>query len=162
MRKGLFVVGVVLLVIGVGVAGASVWANQTPTSRHLNPGDVWQLTANSVGPMSFTMKWSAAGSGAAVYLTSVNPTLGSCGGTPSGVVANGTGDTGSMTATLTAGTTYYAFACAGGIFDGAQMSYTSLAITFLLLGAIILAVIGVVLLAVSLRAKRASTPPGMP
>lgn len=158
MRKGLFVVGVVVLIIGIALAAGSVYLNQVATTNNLSAGQYLSLTPSSIGSTTIYLNWNSAVAGATVYIATATPNCGA----QTGVVTSGTGASGSLSAALTSGTTYYVFACASGSLTAVNTSYTSFGISILLLVGIIIAVIGVIILVLSFRKKAAPMPATMP
>ena len=157
MRRGLVIGGVVLLLIGLLMIGASYALNSAGTTQAVPAGSAWSLTPSTIGSSSVTVTWSGAGSGATVYLVSGSV---ACTGA-TGIVAQGSGDSGSFTATLTPGTTYSLYACTGASPSAATFKYSAMGITYLILIGIILAIIGIILLAMGMRGGKPAPAPAM-
>lgn len=157
MRKGLFVTSVIVLIIGIGLVALSVYAGEVPTKNDIPAGQDLALLPSGVGPVYLSLSWSNAAAGSTIYVTSdaascVNPT---------GIVASGTGASGSLSATLNSGSTYHLYACSGASSTSVTLTYTYFGFSILFIIGIVLAVIGIVLMIVSLR-KRAKAMPAMP
>jgi hypothetical protein len=154
MRRGLFVAGIVVLVLGIVLAGASLAIQAMSTSVSIPAGSADQLTPSGIGSTSVSISWSGADSSTTVYLISGSPTCSS----PSGIVAHGAGASGSFSASLSSGTTYQLYACNSGAPVALNASYTTSGISILLLIGIIVAVIGVVITVLGLRARPKAKP----
>ena len=150
MRRGLFVGGVVVLLIGVLMVGLGYYVNANGTTTNVSAGQVLTLTPSTIGSASTSFKWSGAPSGATVYLITGTATCTS----PSGVVASGSGSSGSFSASLSPGTTYSLYACTGGSGAAASFTYSVSGISYLMLIGIIVLIIGIILLALGMRAKK--------
>lgn len=152
MRKGLFVVGLVLLLLGVAAAGFITYEAQVPITTNIQAGHQGDLTLSSltIGPQYSTIHWSNAQASDTIYVTTSVPIT--C-NNPANQVASGTGSSGSFALTLTPGTHYYVFDCASsaGPLSPVSVNYTSFGLTYITIGGIAFAVIGAVLLVVSLR-----------
>lgn len=160
MRRGLTIAGIVVLIIGVLLIGVGYAVNAMGTTTDVSAGRVLTLTPQTIGSASVQISWSGAPSGATVYLVSGTPTCSS----PSGVIAQGSGATGSFGTTLSSGTTYSLYACNGGSGAAATFVYSSTGLTYLIVIGIVVAVIGAILLVLGARAKKtsASVPPAAP
>ncbi|GEM_PF-1954716 len=145
MRKGLVVVGIVLLLLGALMLGYGYTATQTSA---VPPGACLQITPTSIGSDPVTISWSGGDSSTTVTLYSASS---DCSSTT--VVASGTGASGSFTATLASGSTY-------GIETTGSVNVTvaNHGLSILeLLGALLL-VIGVILAVFGARAKPKNRP----
>ncbi len=140
------VVGIAL--VGISLYGAVVTTTSTPPSR-----GALTIRPSTIGPLRATIEWTQAGSGSVVYVTDQVP---SC-YAPSGVVASGSGNNGSLSVSMNPGTTYYLFGCAiGGVVVTPHFSYTLFGLTIELLLGILLIVSGAFALLVALRPRSPS------
>jgi hypothetical protein len=156
MRRGLFIGGIVLLLIGVALIGVGYYVNSASTSQTVPAGSVLSLTPSTIGSDSLSVSWSNAPTNTTVYLTTGTPV---CATTPGGVVTSGTGTSGSFTASLSSGTTYNLYACSNGNGATADITYSATGFTYLMLIGIILAVVGALLMVLGLRGKPKAAPP---
>jgi hypothetical protein len=138
MRKGLLVVGIVLLIIGAALLAVGFSSSLTTS---VPAGECLNYTPTTLGSDPVTVSWSGLSSSSSVTLSST----GDC--SPSTLIASGTGASGSFTATLTTGTTYGIAVSSGtGSVTVASHGFTVLeliGIVVLILG-ILLAVVAVV------------------
>ncbi|MCI4334831.1 MAG: hypothetical protein L3K04_04315 [Thermoplasmata archaeon] len=159
MRRGLVIGGGVLLALGILLVLLAVLVQGMATSQAIPAGAAYQLSppSTTIGSVHFSASWSGAAAGTVVYLVTGTPTCSS----PTGVVANGSGTSGTISATLSSGTTYNLYACSDGTFTDVTVSWTATGISLLMIIGIVLAVIGVLLLVVGIRArpKAARLPP---
>jgi hypothetical protein len=96
MRKGLLVVGIVLLVIGAALLG---WGFASSSQTYnVVVGEGLQPNANTIGSDPVTISWSGGTSSTAVTLYGPGA---ACSGTS--IIAGGTGASGSFTATIPSG-----------------------------------------------------------
>ena len=140
MRKGLLVVGIVLLIIGAALLGLGLSSSISST---VPAGSCLDLTPSSIGSDPVTVSWSGASSTSTVTLSSTSDCSSST------VIASGTGASGSFTATLTSGTTY-------GITSSSGSPSITVANHGLSLGellGIVLLIIGILLAIVAVIAK---------
>lgn len=160
MRRGLVIGGVVLLVIGILVAGGGYALNAGSSQTIIPAGSAFVISPTGVSGGPFSGSWSGAPAGTTVYITT---NQGSC-ISPSGVVAKSTGANGTISATLSIGTTYYVFACASGSPTTITMTYTYSGVSYFIVIGIVLAVLGVILLVIGARAKpkRPAATPAAP
>lgn len=148
MRRGLFIGGIVLAIVGLLALGGGYAIQQAATTNSIPAGSALSLTPSGIGSTSISVSWSGGSSGTTVYLTSgaIN-----CPG--SGALASGNGSSGSLKATLNSGTTYDLYACNGATPAGISVSYTTSGFTLLMVIGIVLLVIGLLLAVVGRRAK---------
>ena len=147
MRRGLLIGGWVLLFVGFALIAASFAVNSSVT-QNVPAGSAWSLTPKTIGSASVTITWTGAPPGAAVYLVTGTPVCGN----PGGVVATGSGISGTITATLNPGTTYLLYACSGASYASASFTYTASGFSYLNLGAGAALVLGAALMVLGLRA----------
>jgi uncharacterized membrane protein len=157
MRRGLVIGGIVLAIVGVLLIVASYAVNGSSTSNNIPSGSVLTVTPSGIGSISMSGSWSGGTANTTVYITTGTPV---CPG-PTGVVTSGKGASGSLSASLTPGTTYNIFACSGSSGQAITYSYTSSGITYLVVIGIVLVVIGVILAVLGLRGKP-KAPKSMP
>ncbi|MCI4323876.1 MAG: hypothetical protein L3K03_07675 [Thermoplasmata archaeon] len=148
--RGLKIGGIVLIIIGIALVLISVAIQESPTPVAIPAGDADVLTApsTSLGSASFTVTWTGAATATEVYIITGSP---SCGGTPSGLVASGSGSSGSLSASLSSGTSYELYACNGGSPEALSVSYTATGVSLLVVIGIVVAVLGVVLMLLGRR-----------
>ncbi|MHB1435102.1 MAG: hypothetical protein ACYCPN_04490 [Thermoplasmata archaeon] len=156
MRRGLVIGGVVLLVIGILVAGGGYALNAGRSKAAIPAGQVLVISPTGLSGGPFSGSWSGAPGGTTVYITTHR---GSC-LAPSGVVATSSGSNGSVSVTLSIGTTYYVFACDLGTPTTITMTYTYNGLSYFVFSGIVLAVLGGILLGVGAAAKPKSPPAG--
>ena len=151
MRRGLFAVGVILLILGVAAAGFITYVAQVPVTTNIQTGHQGDLTisALSIGPQFSTIHWSNALATDRIYVTTSSPLTCT---QPAGQIASGTGPSGTFSLTLNPSTHYYVFDCSTtGSLSAVSVGYTTLGLNIITIGGIAFAVIGVVLLVISLR-----------
>jgi uncharacterized membrane protein len=150
--RGMKIGGIVLIIIGIALVLISVAVQESPTPVAIPAGDADVLTApsTSLGSASFSVSWSGAATGTEVYLVTGTP---SCGGTPSGLVASGSGSSGSFSASLSSGTNYELYGCDGASPEGISVSWTATGLSLLMVIGIIVVVLGVVLMLLGRRAS---------
>jgi uncharacterized membrane protein len=153
MRKGLFVVGIVLLLIGAAVAG---YANFRTAPETLTDTGVLEVTPFLIGSGTLTVSWSGASSSTtvSVYDCSNNACAGA---SPPPTLASATGASGSIAVSVSSGKTYGI--AESGDANGVSANLGISGLSGLVLGGIILVIIGVLLVALSFRAKRARAAP---
>ncbi|HUI38164.1 MAG TPA: hypothetical protein VLY85_00875 [Thermoplasmata archaeon] len=154
MRRGLVVAGAVVAVVGLLLVVASVAINGASTSQTIPAGSALTLTPNGVGSIGLSGSWSGGTSDTKVYLVTGTPACPS----PTGVVASGSGASGSFSATLQSGTQYSVFACTPDGYQAVSFSYTSSGITYLVVIGIVVLVVGAILAVVGVRAKPKAAP----
>ena len=155
MRRGLAIGGIVLIVIGVALFGGGYALISSGTTETASAGQVLSLTPTTVGSSTVSVSWSGAPAGATVYLMTGSPTCTS----PSGVVVQGSGSSGSFSASVSPGTTYALYACSGTSPAGASFTYSSSGLTYLMVIGIVLAVVGLLLLVLGARRRIEAAPP---
>lgn len=149
MRRGIVIGGIVLVIIGLLAVGGGYAIGSASTTVTTPAGSVETLTPSTIGGGSISVSWTGAAAGDTIYLMSGTAT---CSG-PSGVVAKGTGASGSFSASLSSGTTYSLYACSGASPAGATFTYSFSGISTLMLIGIVLAVVGALLLVAGFVAK---------
>jgi hypothetical protein len=149
MRRRLVIVGIVLMVIGVLPLIGSILIDSTSTSVAVPADAVDELTPSGIGGTTFTATWSGGDSGTTVYLTSGAPTCTN----PQGLAASASGASGTISATLTSGTTYGLYACSNGQGEALTFSYTTAGISPLVLIGIVLIIVGALIGAIGLRGR---------
>lgn len=154
MRRGLAIGGIVLIVIGVALFGGGYALISSGTTETANAGQVLSLTPTGIGSGSVSVSWSGAPSGATVYLMTGSPTCSN----PSGIVVQGSGSSGSFSATVSPGTTYNLYACSGTSPAGASFTYASSGLTYLMVIGIVLAIVGLIVLVLGARRRIEATP----
>ncbi len=160
MRTVTLAVGIVALVLGAGLVALSLYSGLAPTGATAPPGHALTLTPSTIGPLRATVRWTDAGANDTVYVTSAPVSCSS----PTGVVARGLGNNGSLSLGMNPGTTYYLFGCtgAGGVVQP-HFTYTLLGLTIYLLLGIFLLAAGVFMLLIAVRpaGPAETTPPAM-
>ncbi|HEV2317457.1 MAG TPA: hypothetical protein VGV89_07785 [Thermoplasmata archaeon] len=157
MRRAVFVVGVLLVIVGVILLGLGYYAISATQSTSVQAGSALEPpTASFVGGVTVSISWSGGSSSTQVFLTSSN---GVCPGNP-GSTAHGSGASGSFTASLASGTTYYLYACsssnpATSVPETISVTYSDSGLSYLMLIGIIVAVLGAVVAILGLRMKPA-------
>lgn len=152
MRRGRFVVGIVLLLIGLLLAVATLLP--APAQNTVIPqGQDLALTNPRYTATTLTVTWSGEPSSTRVYLVSSSPTPSAC-SSPSAIVANGSGSSGSFSASLGAGAQGYLYGCNATTFQTVEVSVAQSGGLNLgeILGGVV-AGIGAIVLALSFRAK---------
>jgi hypothetical protein len=144
MRKGLVVIGVVLLILGVLVAGLS-YQQTTGTTIPTSPSAL-SLTLGTVIAGTMTVSWTGGGSSETINVFQCSSS--SCGATGS-PIAVGHGDSGSLSFGVSSGATYAIQATGSPASATVQISGFGIA-TFI---GIILAAIGSFLLVIGIVAK---------
>lgn len=159
MRRGLVIGGAVLLVIGVLVAGGGYAVKAGSSTAVIPAGSSFVISPVGLTGGPFSGSWSNAPAGTTVYLTN---SKGNC-FSPSGIVAQSSGSNGTISATLSLGTTYYVFACTSGSPTSLTMTYTYNGLSYFVGIGIGLAILGAILLGLGARSKpkppAAVTPP---
>jgi uncharacterized membrane protein len=157
MRRKLFIGGIVLLILGLLLVLIGVVVQNTATSVAIPAGSADQLSPSSIGGSSFSATWSGATATTTVYLVSGTPSCTS----PQGVVAQGTGASGSLSASLSSGSTYQLYACSAGLAVGLNVSWTATGLSILMVIGIVLALVGVVVAALGMMGKPKDAPADM-
>ena len=160
MRRGLFIGGIVLLIIGILAIGVGYAVETTQVNQTISGDSALTLQPQTIGNAQVSISWSGGTTDTQLYLVSSTP---NCFSTPTSSVAHGSGASGSFSASLSPGTTYYLFinGCSG---PSLSVSYTPSGFTYLMLiGAVILA-LGAVIAALGARLaprpKYAGSPGG--
>jgi uncharacterized membrane protein len=147
MRKGLLVVGVILLVIGIGLAAYSQVGSSQTVTIPAEP-NVLVPTFNILSPATVSVSWSGAAAGTVVELFQCTDST--CSAIAS-VVANATGSSGSFSGTVSPGN-HYGLTVIGS--QAVSATVTTTGITYLTVIGIVLAVIGAILAILSLRRSK--------
>jgi len=142
MRKGLVVIGVILLIIGLAAAGLTFQQSQSVTIPQSPSAEV--ATLGSVTAGSMMVSWSGGSSS-----TVVDVYQGSGCGAGS-AIASGNGASGSFTFSVTGGTTYALCTTAGPTVTGTIQIDGFVPLTFI---GVVLAAIGAFMLVVGIMAK---------
>jgi hypothetical protein len=151
LRRGPFVAGVVLVVIGVLILAGGYLLNAGTRTQEVPAGSDWDLTPNTLNSIAVSMGWSGGNSTTQAFIVTGTPTCTS----PSGVVAQGSGPSGSASVTLQPGTTYHLYACSGSSYQTITFSYSATGgITVLELIGIVIVVVGGLLVLVGVRGRR--------
>jgi hypothetical protein len=134
MRKGLLIVGIVVLLIGAALLAVGFSSSLTTS---VPSGECLDVTPNTLGSDPVTISWNGVSSTSTLSLYAADD----CSGTP---IASGTGGSGSFTATLTSGTTYGI-----GVTSGtASVTVANHGFSVLQLIGVIILVVGLLLAAV--------------
>ncbi|HEV8050447.1 MAG TPA: hypothetical protein VGP88_07620 [Thermoplasmata archaeon] len=142
MRKGLVVIGVILLIVGLLAAGLTFQQTSSATIPQTPSAEVATLGSVTAGSMMVT--WSGGTSASVIDVYSGS----GCGsGTP---VASGTGSSGSFTFSVSSGATYSLCTTAGPTVSATLQIDGFVPLTFI---GIVLAAIGAFLLVVGIMAK---------
>jgi hypothetical protein len=155
--RTLTILGAVAVVVGLLVLLFSAGIQTTPTTVNIPAGEADQLGATTVGPESFTATWSGENYSTTVYLIAGTPT---CRGTPSGMLATGSGVNGTITATLNGGHTYSMYGCLNGQGEAITVNWTSTGYTLLGIAGGVFLVIGAMGLVIGAVWKPKLPPPG--
>lgn len=153
MRKGLVVVGIIVLIIGVLLAVVGLPPAQSET---LPAGGALEITPSTVGSDSVTVAWSGASDGTTVSIAACESGCQSTGG----VIASSTGASGSVSATLTSGTSYAIFET--GSSGGVSATVTQSGISILTIIGIVVLIVGLLLLVLGARSKPKMAAPAAP
>ncbi|MGI0052862.1 MAG: hypothetical protein ACRECR_01190 [Thermoplasmata archaeon] len=154
MRRGILIAGIIVLVIGVLiVVGGYVAESASQSSAMPGYPDYLSQTPTAIGGVHESVSWSGESPGASVYLTDGTP---SCPATSGTVVAQGTGASGSFSASLSSGTTYALYSCNGSASGSVSTSTTGISILVLI--GIVLAVLGAIVALVGARARPKTRP----
>jgi hypothetical protein len=149
VHRGRFIAGLVLTLIGVIVVVASLELSATPTTVTIVQGTDYDVKLSALTDVPTTVSWTGQPN-VTVYLMTGSPTC----ILPLGVVRSATGTSGSFTASLKPGKSYYLYGCTGTTATTVRVTVApSYALTELgVLGGIALA-LGIFLLVVGIRAK---------
>ena len=149
MRRGMFIAGLVVLVLGILLVVVGLVVQSGSQTQYVPGGSALSLTPNSVGSASLSLSWSGGSSSTEIYVAT-----GTLACPPGGVVAQGQGASGSISATLSSGTTYYVLACtSSGAGASVDVSYTTSSFSILMLIGVIIAVLGAVVAVLGVRLK---------
>lgn len=149
MRRGLFIVGIVLMIVGVLLVTAVLAVNANPTSQSIPSGQALSIQPNVIGTASVSIAWTGLPAAGTLYVITGGPTCSS----PAGLVAKGSGSSGSMSVTMNGGTAYAIYACNGTSPVSVNVQYDSVGFSTIALFGVILLVIGLVLAVVGYRGK---------
>ncbi len=144
------IIGLVLAIAGLLVVVGIYQANARPSTQQVGAGSVWTVAPDTLTGLVAHVQWTSNFTHMQVYVVFGKPSCFS----PAGVVANGSGENGSLKAAMDPGTTYYMFGCVSG-----NPSNVTLTVHFdggLTLGEVVasfLAGIGVGLVAMGLRGR---------
>jgi hypothetical protein len=148
LRRGRFLVGIVLLVIGLLLLAAGLLVPGGTTTVTTPAGSALVLTPSTLNSVSASISWSGGNATSHVYLVTGQVTCSS----PSRVVAQATGATGSLSASLSSGVSYDLYACSGSSYQAMTFSYhLSGGISLLDVLAIVLLGVGVLLVVLAFR-----------
>jgi hypothetical protein len=157
MRRGLFIAGVVVLVLGLLIfVGDYAYISQ-PSTVTVGGGSVDELTPSGVGATQLSVSWSGGSSNTEVYLTTSTPSCPNSGSN----VATGSGASGSFSASLASGSTYGLYFCTGGaVSSSSSISVTTTAtgFTWFMVIGIAIAVIGAIIAVLGYRAEPKARP----
>ena len=156
MRWGRFVVGLILLLIGLVLIVLPLVAT---TTESVAPSQVLTLTPAFVGSGTLTVSWSGAPSGTSVELYACSTAV--CDSGPH--LASGQGGSGSFSASLSSGQTY-GIQVAGTGGSAVTLTLKTMGLTLPMIAGIVLAIVGVIVLLLSFRrrAEAASPSPVVP
>ncbi len=160
MRGGRFAVGVVLLAAAVALIVVALTVPFPYETDTVSAGAGWNVSTSSDKPQQVTISWTGGTPTTVAYLATRTPTCPNA----TGVVANGTGASGSFAATLRPSTGYVLYACDGASWR--TVTFTLLVVgapeyaTPLEVGAALLAITGGVVVYFAARAAPARRGPG--
>jgi uncharacterized membrane protein len=152
MRRGIFIAGIAVLVVGVLLLALGYFLVSAQQSVTIPIGSALQLTPTGIGSGSLSVSWSGAPAATKLYLTSAQPACPN----PSGVLGNGSGASGSFSASLSSGSSYWLFIC--GTAQSVPVTYSVSGISYLMLIGIVLAILGAVIAALGVRARPKVVP----
>lgn len=159
MRRGIVIGGVVLVVVGLLLVVAGYELNAAGTTTTAPGGSAIEISPKTIGDTTLSVSWTGVPASGTVYLISGSPT---CASTPSGIIAQASGDSGSLSGTLSPGTTYSLYACNGGNGATATFTYSASGLSILMVVGIVLAIVGLVLLALGFRGGKAKAAAAAP
>ncbi len=154
MRRGILIVGVVLVVLGVLLLGVSYVLGGASQSVTLTQGSVLEITASGVGSSTLTLSWSGGTASTQLELTTCSNSA--CSVVSSSALATGTGASGSLSASISPGTQYAVVLNSG---PPLSLDYTASGITYGMVIGIVLVVLGVVVALLGARAKARTARP---
>jgi hypothetical protein len=163
VRQEIFIAGIVVIIVGVLIAGDSLTLT-SDTESISNPATGCQnrlaITPPTVFGGSESMSWAGAPSGFSFSVAKESGSSCSLGD----IVATGSGTSGSVSFSVSAGTTYVVNASGNTAALPVSLSYSG--VTLILLAGIAVAVVGAVLAFVGYvmrdRPRRARAPPPAP
>jgi len=155
----MFIGGIVLIILGLVLVLVGVVVQNTATSVGIPAGSADQLSPSSIGGSSFSGTWTGASASTTVYLITGAPT---CSSTPQGIVAQGTGAGGTISASLSSGSTYQLYACSAGSGVALNVSWTATGLSILMVIGIVLALVGIVVGFLGWRGQPKDAPAEMP
>jgi uncharacterized membrane protein len=160
MRRGVVIGGVVLVVIGLLMVTGGYLLASASANAVIPAGSELSISPSGATGGTFSGSWSNATSGTTVYIVTGTASCVS----PTGVVAKSGGASGSISASLSVGTTYQIYACALGSPSAVTLTYTYIGLSWLMVIGIVLAVIGIILIVMGARVRRpdaakAASPP---
>jgi hypothetical protein len=148
MRRGLFIGGIVLLIIGILAIGVGYAVETTPVNQQITGASALTLQPQTVGNAQVSISWSGGSTGTDLYLVSSTP---DCFTTPTSSVAHGSGASGSLSASLSPGTTYYLFINGCPTGTTLSISYTPSGLTYLMLIGVVIIALGAILAVLGAR-----------
>ncbi|MCI4322835.1 MAG: hypothetical protein L3K03_02250 [Thermoplasmata archaeon] len=116
------ILGGVAIVAGIVLLFLSVSIQTTPTTVVVPAGQVDTPASNVLGTETLTASWSGGNPLTSFYLVAGTPT---CHGTPAGMVAEGSGANGTLSAAIPSGGSYSMYACLGGSGEEITVSWTA-------------------------------------
>jgi hypothetical protein len=155
MRRGLFIVGVVLLVVGAILFGWAFFtfaSNSSQTVPNIQSQSIETLTPPpGFGTYTFSASWSGAPASTTVYV--VPCSTADCSTVAiGGAIASGSGSSGSLSASMSPGTTYAIFAAqSSGPATPVTVTYHFSGFTDLMLIGVIVLVLGLVIAVIGAR-----------
>ncbi len=152
MRRGRFVIGIVLLLIGLVLVVLPFVAT---TTESVAPSQVLTLTPAVVGSGTVTVSWSGAPTSTFVKLYSCATSVCDSGST----VATGQGGSGSFSASLSSGQTY-GIQVTGTGSAAVTLTLRTLGLTIPMIAGIVLLLVGIVVVALSFRRPAHDATPG--
>ncbi len=118
MRRGHLGAGIFLIAVALGLFVYGLVSTTQVGSRAVAAGDAWTVDPSGLGTVTGIVHWTAANTSTVAYLATSSPNCGS----PGGVVAKGSGSSGSFTVRMTPGTTYLLYACDGARGEAASFT----------------------------------------
>jgi hypothetical protein len=115
-------VGGVAIVAGLLLLFLSVSIQTTPTTVAVPAGQADTPGSNVVGTAMLTATWSGGDPSTSFYVVTGTPT---CRGTPSGMLAEGSGANGTLSTSIPSGSSYSMYACLGGSGEAITVSWTA-------------------------------------
>ncbi len=155
MRPGRLAVGIVLLAAAAALVVVALTVPFPYGSDTVNAGTGWNISTSSDKAEPVTIEWTGGTTTTVAYLATHTPNCSNA----TGVVANGTGASGSFTATLRPSTGYVLYACNGA--NWRVVTFTLLAVgspaytTPLEVTSALLVIVGTIVVVLGLRAAPA-------